>query len=399
MPHIARALHHRNYRLYFSGQLVSLAGTWMQQIAMGWLTYRITNSAWLLGVVAFASQIPMLVLGPLGGLWSDRFDRRKLLIAIQILAMLQATALAIFCFTGSIEIWHLIGFALLLGCINAVDMPTRQALATELVDDPQDLPNAIALNSFMMNAGRMIGPSLAGIAVAMFGEGFCFVINAASYLAVICALAAIRTRPRPRAVAATLKALHEGFRHAWHDARIRDALMLVSGISFFGTSYTVLLPVFARDIHGGGPQTYGLLMACSGLGAVGGAIFLASQRGAAALPRIIAGVSPLVGAAVALFGFSTTLWTAAPALALAGFAAITSFVASNTLIQTLVPDSLRGRVMSLYSMCLVGVSPLGSLVAGASAERFGVRTTLGISAALVFLAALHFGRDLRRRAA
>lgn len=398
MPNIARALHHRNYRLYFSGQLVSLAGTWMQQIAMSWLTYRITNSAWLLGVVAFSSQIPMLVLGPLGGLWSDRFDRRKLLIAIQILAMLQAIALAAFCFTGGIAIWQLIGFALLLGCINAVDMPTRQALATELIDDPKDLPNAIALNSFMMNAGRMIGPSLAGIAVALFGEGICFVINAASYLAVICALAAIRTRPRSRGVAATLKALRDGFRHAWHDARIRDALTLVSGISFFGTSYTVLLPVFARDIHGGGPQTYGLLMACSGLGAVGGAIFLASQRGAAALPKIIAGVAPLVGVAVALFGFSTTLWTAAPALALAGFAAITSFVASNTLIQTLVPDSLRGRVMSIYSMCLVGVSPLGSLVAGAAAERFGVRTTLGVCAALVFVVALHFGRDLRRRA-
>lgn len=397
MPHIARALHHRNYRLYFTGQIVSLAGTWMQQIAMGWLTYRITNSAWLLGVVAFASQIPMLALGPLGGLWSDRFDRRKLLIAIQILAMLQAAALATFCFTGSIAIGHLIGFALLLGCINAVDMPTRQSLATELVDDPKDLPNAIALNSLMMNSGRMIGPSLAGIAVAAFGEGICFVINAISYLAVICALAAIRTRPRTRGVSATLSALGEGFRHAWHDTRIRDVLLLVSGISFFGTWYTVLLPIFARDIHGGGPQTYGLLMACSGLGAVAGAIFLASQRSAAALPRIIAVVAPLTGAAVGLFGFSTSLWAAAPALALAGFAAITSFVASNTLIQTLVPDSLRGRVMSLYSMCLVGVSPLGSLVAGAAAHRFGVRATLGLSAALVFALALYLGRELRRR--
>lgn len=377
MPAFLRALNSRNYRLYFAGQLISLAGTWMQQIAMIWLAYRLSNSAFVLGTIGFASQIPILVFGSFGGVWVDRLDRRRLMIWTQAVAMLQAVLLAVLAGFGLVTPVLLIGLAFLLGCVNALDVPVRQAIAVQLVDDPEHLPNAIALNSMLMNGGRFVGPALAGIVVAAFGETACFVLNAASYLAVLLALGAIRLEPMPpRAQAPALQAFREGIAYAMAHPFIRRSLLLVASISFLATPYAVMLPVFAREIFGGDARTYGFLVGSAGAGSLAGSLLLATHGEPRRIARWVAWAAPAVGACLA--GFALTPWHALAVLLLmgVGFAVILAVAGSNVLIQTRVEDAFRGRVMALYSMAFLGVAPLGSFAVGSFGHVLGIRATL-----------------------
>lgn len=384
MPDILRALRHRNYRLYFSGQLVSLAGTWMQMIAMSWLTYRLTNSTLMLGLVGFAGQIPILAVAPLGGVLSDRFDKRVMMLWTQSLAMVQACLLAILTITDTIHPWQLILMALLLGLINAIDTPTRQSFVVDLVDNRDDLPNAIALNSFTMNAARFLGPSIGGIVVGLAGEGVCFLFNALSYLAVILALSAMRTRHLARVHPPAGQAMRQGYRYAFGNPQIRQLLYVVAAASFFATPYVVLLPYFAREVYAGGAQTFGFMSASAGGGALLGTIYLASRRTVAGLDRVIGSAMLSAGCAVAVFAKSDLLALAMPALAVLGFSIICIIASSNTLIQSIVKDDMRGRVMALFTVAFLGIAPLGSLSAGWISHQFGARgTLLGCSFAIL----------------
>ena len=392
MPPFLRALGSRNYRLYFVGQLVSMAGTWMQQIAMIWLAYRLSNSAFVLGTVGFASQIPILIFASLGGVWLDRLDRRRVMMWTQTLAMAQALVLAVLAWLEWVSPGILILMAFLLGCINAVDVPARQAIAARLVDRPEDLPNAIALNSFLMNAGRFVGPALAGFVVAMLGEALCFLLNAGSYLAVLLALGAMRMsfqggRPSP-----AFEALREGYRYAIGQPAIRRSLLLVSAISFFATPYAVMLPLYAREIFGGDASTYGLLVASAGAGSLAGSLFLATREDTQRLGHWVSLAAPAVGACLALFAHTPEQWLAYPVLTALGLSVIVTIAGSNTLIQTQVDEAFRGRVMSIFSTAFLGIAPLGSLAVGSLAHAVGIRPTLTACG----LAALAAGALYRR---
>lgn len=397
MPAYLRALASRNYRLYFAGQLVSLAGTWMQQIAMVWLAYRLTNSAFVLGVVGFASQIPILVFGAFGGVMTDRLDRRRLLIATQALSMLQALLLALLAWRGAATPAHLIVLAFGLGCINALDVPARQSIVVELVDDRDDLPNAIALNSFMMHATRFVGPALAGWVVAVTGEAVCFLLNAASYLAVLLALRAIRlpAEAARKPAAPPLQALREGLAYSAGHPRIRSSLLLIASLSLLATPYTVLMPLFAREIFGGDARLFGLLMGCAGAGALSGAVLLASRTDTNGLTGLVGRMAPLVGVALAGFALSTSLWLTVPILVCLGFAILLCVAGSNTLIQTAVNNDFRGRVMALFTMAFLGLAPIGSFVVGSLAHAFGVRPTLLVCGLVTVGAGLFYRRHTR----
>jgi MFS family permease len=390
MPAIARALRHRNYRLYFGGQLVSLVGTWMQQIAMSWLAYRLTGSALMLGLVGFAGQIPVLLLAPFGGMWSDRMNRRLILIGTQSAAMLQALILAGLTLAQVVQPWQLVALALLLGTVNAMDIPARQSLVVQLVDDRADLPNAIALNSFAMNAARLLGPSIAGVVLSLVGEGLCFLLNALSYLTVLLALVAIRTEHEAPPQKPMASALKQGFAYAFGNGAIWPLLLLVAVVSFTATPYTVLMPLYAKEIFGGDARTLGLLLACAGGGALAGTLYLAARRSLTGLENVIALAPVLAGAGLLLFAYSGRLWVAAPALVLVGFGLISTVASSNTMIQCLVRDELRGRVMSIFTMAFLGMAPLGSLAAGSVADWVGAPATLfagglgSIAAGVVF---------------
>ncbi len=398
MPAIVRALRHRNYRLYFGGQLVSLVGTWMQQIAMSWLAYRLTDSVLVLGLVGFAGQIPVLVFAPFGGIWSDRMNRRLILIATQSAAMVQALVLAVLTLSQAVQPWHLVALALVLGTVNSIDIPARQAFVVHLVDDRADLPNAIALNSFAMNAARLLGPTVAGLVLSVVGEGICFLLNAASYLTVLLALVAIRSGHQPVSSRPMASALRQGFRYAFgHDA-IRAMLLLVAVVSFTATPYTVLMPVYAKQIFGGDARTLGLLLGCAGGGALAGTVYLAARKSLDGLERVIALAPVLAGAGLLAFAFSSSLWVAAPALLAVGFGVISTVASANTLIQSLVPDELRGRVMSLFTMAFLGMAPLGSLAAGSVAHVVGAPATLFAGGLCSIAAGLAFARRRRSRA-
>lgn len=392
MPVFLRALNSRNYRLYFAGQLISLAGTWMQQIAMAWLAYRLSNSAFVLGTVGFASQIPILLFAALGGVWTDRFDRRRLLLLTQTLAMVQALILATLAWLEWVTPGLLILLAFALGCINALDVPARQAIAVQLVDDKADLPNAIALNSFLMNSARFVGPALAGFLVALVGEAVCFLLNAVSYLAVLLALRAIRLPLHRGGTAPAFDALKEGFRYVQAHRQIRRSLMLVACVSFLATPYAVMMPLFAKEIFGGDARTFGLLIGSAGAGSLMASFYLASRQDVAGLGRHVGLAAPAVGAALALFALSPALALAFPILMVLGFSVIVTIAGSNTLIQTRVDNAFRGRVMAIFSMAFLGVAPLGSFMVGSIAHSFGIRPTLVACGLLTLMAGLAYQR-------
>jgi MFS family permease len=401
---LGRALRHRNYRLFFTGQSVSLVGTWMTRVATSWLIYRLTGSAWLLGVLGFAGQVPTFLLAPVAGVLVDRWDRHRVLVVTQVLAMIQSAMLALLALTGVITVTQVVILSVFQGLINAFDMPTRQALVIHMVDDRADLPNAIALNSSMVNAARLIGPSVAGVLIAWVGEGVCFLVDAVSYLAVIASLLAMRLAlpARPTRPHRVLGELVEGFRYATGFVPILALLALLALVSLMGMPYAVLMPIIASKVLGGGAHTLGFLMAASGLGALLGALYLASRHTVLGLGRLIP--AAVVALGVGLIGLSQSrlVGLSLALMPVIGAGMMIQMAASNTVIQTIVDEDKRGRVMSFYAMAFVGMTPFGSLVAGALAQRFGAPLALliggviCIAAALAFLAKLPALRHLVR---
>ncbi len=393
---IFRALSSRNYRLFFGGQGISLIGTWMQQIAMSWLVYRMTNSPFLLGLIGFSSQICSLFFSPFAGVISDRWNRHRILVVTQSLAMIQAFILAVLTLTGVVTVLHLIILALFLGFVNAFDMPTRQAFVVEMVEKREDLANAIALNSFLFNSARLVGPSIAGVLISILGEGMCFLLNALSFLAVIVALLAMKMASHKKAIHQTqiLQEFKEGLVYGLGFPPIRSILLFLGWISLIGTANTTLMPIFAKKILHGGPQTYGFLMAAIGAGAIIGAIFLASRRSVLGLGRIIVIASGIFGIGLISFSLSHFLWLSFSVLLLVGFGMMVHMASSNTILQTMVDDDKRGRVMSLYVMAFMGMAPLGSLAGGSLADLIGAPYTLAIGGASCLVGSLIFSKKL-----
>jgi len=385
-----RALRHRNYRLFFAGQLISLIGTWMDQIAESWLVYRLTGSALLLGTVAFAGQIPVFMLAPVGGALADRYDRRKILITTQSMMMVLTFVLAFLTLSHRVQVWHVITLAALMGVVNAVDLPARQAFVADMVARA-DLVNAIALNSSMFNGARVVGPALAGIVVAAIGEGWCFFANGVSFLAVIAGLAMMKMeRPRKAIEGSPLENIIEGFRFVAQSKPVRALMLLLGLVSFTAMPYAVLMPLFADKILHGGAQALGLLMGCSGIGALAGAVTLAMRKTVRGLGRWVAVSCAAFGVMLALFAFSRTLWLSCVLLAPVGFCMMIQMASSNTLIQSMVPDRLRGRVMSVYAMTFMGMAPLGALLAGSMAHKLGAPLTVGIGGIVSIVGAIVF---------
>jgi len=381
LPATLRALKHRNFQLFFGGQLVSVTGTWMQTVALSWLVYRLTGSSLLLGTVGFASQIPVFLVAPLGGTVADRYDRQRIVIGTQTASMLLAFLLAALTLAGKVQVWHILVLATSLGVANAFDIPARQAFLVDMVGK-EDLMNAIALNSSMFNGARIVGPALAGILVTMIGEGWCFFANAVSYLAVIAGLTMMRV-PRPSHEAPSgspLMHIVEGFRFVRHTRPIRAILLLLGLVSLVAMPYTVLMPVFADRILHGGARGLGILMGATGVGALLAALTLASRTGVRGLGRWVAYSCGGFGAALVLFALSRSFWLSTALLVPAGFCMMLQLASSNTLIQTMVPDHLRGRVMSVYSMMFMGMAPFGALMGGAAAHRLGAPLTVAMGA-------------------
>ena len=391
---VFRALKYRNFRVFFYGQGISLIGTWMQYVAMSWLVYRMTNSAFMLGVVGFASQIPTFILSPFTGVIADRHNRYKILLFTQAIAMLQAFILAFLTLTGNIAVWHIIVMGVFLGCINSLDIPARQSFILQMIEEREGLGNAIALNSMMFNFARLIGPSIAGVLIAIAGEGVCFFINAISYLAVIASLFAmnkeIKVRKDKKVDYDIFKDLKEGFSYAFRSQPIRAILLLLGITGLMGMSYAVLMPVFARDILGGGPHTLGFLMAAIGMGALSGTAYLALRKKALMLGNLLPVSTGIFGLGIIAFSFSHNIWISLPLLFISGFGIMVQMASSNTILQTIVDDDKRGRVMSLYTMAFMGMVPLGSLLAGGMATRFGATNTLMISGLCCMIAAVIF---------
>jgi len=375
-----RALRHRDLRLFFTGQWVSLVGTWMQRVTVSWLVYQMTGSALVLGLIAFANQFPTFIVAPFAGALADRWSRYRMVVAAQVAAMAQAMVLAALVMTGTVQVWHLIALSAVAGLISGMDIPARQALLVRLVSGTEDLPNAIALNSSLFNAARLVGPAIAGMLIGWVGEGPVFVLNAVSYLGVLGALAALRLVEEPGEPAGPVfRNIARGFVYAFRFVPIRDLLTFLAAFSLVGIPYVVLLPVFATDILGGGAGTLGLLTSSAGLGAVLGALTLASRDTVVGLGRVIVRGSALFGAALVAFAFSEILWLSCSLLVAIGFAVMVVTAAINTMLQTLVDETMRGRVMSLYTMAFIGMSPLGSLAGGAIARRFGAPLAVSLS--------------------
>jgi MFS family permease len=393
---VGRALRHRNFRLFFTGQSISLIGTWLTKVATAWLVYRLTGSAWLLGVVGFAGQIPTFLLAPLAGVLVDRWNRYRVLLATQALAMLQSAALAALALGGFIRIWEVVALNVLQGLIDAFDMPVRQSMIVEMVDSRADLPNAIALNSSMVNAARLVGPAFAGVLISAVGEGWCFLIDTVSYAAVIVSVLLMRIDARPPAPKDThvIQEMIDGFRYATSSAPIRALLLLLALSGVAGRPFAVLLPVIARGVMHGGAGTLGALQATAGVGALAGALYLASRTSVLGLGRIVAISAALFGLGLVAFSRAHALWLAMPLLLLAGTGMMVQTAASNTIIQTIVDEDKRGRMMSILAMSLFGTVPIGSLIAGALASRFGAENTILVGGTLCAIAAGVFLRAL-----
>jgi len=395
LPVTLRALEHRNFQLFFSGQLISLIGTWMQTIAQAWLVYRLTGSSLLLGAVGFAGQFPVFLVAPLGGIVADRHNRHRVVIATQAASMILALILAGLTLAKAVTVWEIFVLSALLGVVNAFDIPGRQSFIVDMVGK-EHLMNAIALNSSMFNAARIIGPAIAGILVAKIGEGWCFFANGISYIAVITGLLLMRVPPPEYLAASASPLAHiiEGFRFVRHTAPIRALLLLLGLVSLVAMPYTVLMPIFADRILHGGARALGILMGATGVGALLGALTLASRSGVRGLGRWVAVSCAGFGVSLVLFSFSRVLWLSAALLLPVGFCMMLQMSSSNTLIQAMVPDRLRGRVMAVYSMMFMGMAPFGALLGGALADRLGAPLTVAMGAVAAIGGAALFGLHL-----
>ena len=395
IPQMLRALRHRNFQLFFSGQLISLIGTWMDNIAEAWLVYRLTGSSLLLGTVAFAGQIPVFLLAPIGGMVADRWNRQRVVIATQACSMVLAGILAVLTLTGRVTVWEVVVLAALMGAVNAFDIPARQAFLVDMVGR-EDLMNGIALNSSMFNGARVIGPSIAGILVASIGEGWCFAANSISYIAVIAGLLLMRVNRAPVEVRRVSPFEHivEGFRFVWNTGPIRALLLLLGLVSLVAMPYSVLMPIFAAKILHGDARTLGVLMGATGVGALGGALTLASRSGVKGLGRWVAVACASFGTALILFSFSRWYFLSVALLVPVGFAMMVQMASSNTLIQAMVPDRLRGRAMAVYSMMFMGMAPMGALLSGWSADHIGAQWTLALGGVGAIIGAGLFARNL-----
>jgi MFS family permease len=388
---VLRAFAHRDYRLFFAGQLISLIGTWMQSVAQSWLVYRLTGSAFLLGLVGFAGQMPVFLLSPVGGSLADTRSRYRIIIATQTAAMILALILSALTLSGLVRLWHVFALAALLGIVNSLDIPARQAFLVELVGR-RDLMNAIAMNSSMFNGARIVGPAIAGILVAVIGEGWCFFLNGISYLAVMAGLLMMHPKPMPprRGGGTPLGRIVEGFQFVARTAPIRALLVLLGLVSLAGMPYAVLMPIFADQVLHAGARGLGLLMGASGLGALLGALTLAARQQVRGLGRWVAWGTAAFGISLIAFSMSRHFWLSVALLVPVGFAMIVETAASNTLIQAMVPDELRGRVMAVYSMMFMGMAPFGALLSGVLAGRLGAPGAVAaggvacIAAAIVF---------------
>jgi MFS family permease len=392
-----RSLKYKNYRLFFYGQSISLIGTWIQRITTPWLVYHMTGSEILLGVVSFAGQIPTFLLAPIGGVMSDRWNRYRILIFTQVAAMLQALLLAFLYLSGNIEVWHIIVLSITLGLVNAFEFPARQSMFVEMIDKKEDLVNAIALNSTMVNGARLLGPSIAGILIALTGEGICFLINGFSYLFVIAFLLLMKMKPsksknRDKKVFNEMK---DGFKYTFGFAPIRYIILLLGLVSLMGMPYSVLMPVFAKNILHGGSDTFGFLMGASGIGALSGAIYLASRKTVVGLCRLIPLAAGVFGLGLILFSLSVNFYLSMALMVITGLGMMLQMAVSNTILQTIVDDDKRGRVMSIYTMAFMGTAPFGSLLAGILADRIGAPATLIIGGLCCIIGAFLFSRKFQ----
>ena len=395
--HAWRALRHRNFRLFFTGQSISLIGTWMTRIATSWLVYRLTGSALLLGTVSFAGQIPTFLLAPFAGVLVDRIDRRKLLVWTQVLAAIQSLAMAALTLARIITIHEIIVLSACQGLINAFDMPGRQSFLVQMVEDKQDLSNAIALNSSMVNMARLVGPAIAGIIIAAVGEGYCFAIDGISYIAVVVSLLMMHVKPAAlrRATTSMLEQLREGWSYVANFQPIRTILTLFALLSLMGMPFMVLMPIFASQVLHGGPHTLGYLMGASGVGALISAMSLALRKSVRGLTTMIQIAAVMFGAGLILFGLSHHLVLSLFLMLIVGFGMMQGLAASNTIIQTLVPEDKRGRVMSYYTMAFVGMAPFGSLLAGALAHKFGAPHAVIITGTCCLIGAVWYTTQLK----
>lgn len=393
-----RALRHRNYRLFFSGQFISLTGTWMQQIALSWLIYSLTKSPLLMGIIMFAGTAPSLFVSPFAGVLIDRINKYHALIIVQTLFMIEAFIIAILTLTGIIQVWHIVILSILMGLTNAVDIPLRQAFVVKLIDASEDLGNAISLNSSCFNLARMIGPAIAGVLIASFGEGICFLINALSYIAVIYALLLMKINAKPpqrKTDKNILAELREGFKYAFDSIPIRIIIIFIGTTSLIGMSFPVLMPIFAKEILHGGAQTMGFLMSSSGIGALLGALYLAGKRSVLGLEKWLFVAALLFGFGLVGLSFVNKFWLALSLLFVIGFGMVVIIAACNTIIQDLVDENVRGRVMSLYTVAFIGTAPIGSLCGGAIAEKIGVPYTFLLTGLTMVAAALIFSTKLK----
>ncbi|KAB0664221.1 MFS transporter [Oryzomonas japonica] len=394
--HAGRALRYRNFRLFFMGQGISLVGTWMTRMATGWLVYRLTGSALLLGIVGFAGQIVPFLLQPLAGAWVERMDRRKLLIRTQAAAAIQSFVLAALTLSHIITIWEIIALSALQGLVNAFDAPGRHSFFIQMIEDRNDLGNAIALNSTMVNGARLLGPALAGVTIGLVGEGGCFLIDGISYIAVVASLLMMKIKPVETAHTADnlFRQVREGWNYVRGFSPLRTILLLFSIVSLMGYPYMVLLPVFAGQVFHGGPYALGWLTAASGLGALISALSLAFRKSVVGLTRTIQMSSATLGVALILFGFSRQFALSLLLMGFAGFGMMQSASASNTVIQTLVPEDKRARVISYYAMAYFGSAPIGSLLAGALAQKIGAAGTIIITGTFCFVGSLWFSLQM-----
>jgi MFS family permease len=398
MADLLRALRHRNYRLFFGGQSLSLAGTWITRIATSWLVYRITGSALILGVVGFCGQIPTLFLAPVAGVFVDRWDRRRVLLATQILSLLQSLALGVLTLLGIITVAEVLALQVVQGVINAFDTPARQAFVVHMIEDRADLPNAIALNSSMVNGSRIVGPSVGGVIIAAVGEGWCFMIDAVSYIAVIASLLAMRMEPvvPSRPPARVREELEAGFRYVTRFVPVRTLLLLLALVSIMGMPYTVLMPAIAARVLHGGANSLGFLMGATGVGALAAALYLASRHTVVGLGRAIAAAVIVFGLGLVAFGSSRSFLLSLAILPFVGAAFMLALAATNTIVQTIVEEHLRGRVMAFYAMAFLGTAPIGSLLAGVLADRIGAPATIRLGGAACVVGGVVFALRLPR---